>query len=68
MLKGGGLSQQEVGRGSANLYLAQLQVRKRTGINEGLGNDGEAGVDMVSLVDVKDKLGVLQNVDPESQR
>lgn len=48
-------------------YLAQLQVGQRAGINEGLGDHRETGVDVVGLVDVKDKLGVLQDVDPKPQ-
>lgn len=48
-------------------YLAQLQVGQRAGVNEGLGDHRETGVDVVGLVDVKDKLGVLQDVDPKPQ-
>lgn len=39
--------------------LAQLKVRDGAGVNEGLCDDREAGVDVVRLVDVKDKLGVF---------
>lgn len=50
------------------MYLAQLQIRDGTGINEGLGYNRKTGIYVVSFVDVKDKLGVLQNVDPKPQR
>lgn len=49
-------------------YLAQLQVRKGAGVNEGLSYHRETGVDVVCLVNVEDKLGVLQDVDPKPQR
>lgn len=48
--------------------LAQLEVGDGAGINESLSDDGEAGVDVVCLVNVEDKLGVLQNVYPEPER
>ena len=48
--------------------LAQLQVRDGAGVDEGLSNDGEAGVDVVRLLYVKDKLWVFQDVHPEAQR
>lgn len=49
-------------------YLAQLQVREGAGVNEGLGYHRETGIDVVRLVNVKDELGVLQDVDPKPQR
>jgi len=48
--------------------LAQLQVRDGAGVNEGLSDDREAGIDVVRLLDVKDKLWVFQDVHPEAQR
>lgn len=54
------------GPGAADL--AQLQVGDGAGVNEGLSDDGEAGVDVVRLVDVEDKLGVFQDVHPEPER
>lgn len=48
--------------------LAQLQVRDGAGVDEGLSDDREAGVDVVRLLDVKDKLRVFQDVHPEAQR
>lgn len=48
--------------------LAQLQVRDGAGINESLSNDGQAGINVVRLVDVEDKLGVFQDVHPEPER
>lgn len=48
--------------------LAQLQVRDGAGVNEGLCDDREAGVDVVCLVNVEDKLGVFQDVHPEPER
>lgn len=48
--------------------LAQLKVGDGAGVDEGLCDDREAGVDVVRLVDVKDKLGVFQDVHPEPER
>lgn len=48
--------------------LAELKVRDGAGIDEGLSDDREAGVDMVRLVNVEDKLGVFQDVYPEPER
>lgn len=48
--------------------LAQLQVGDGAGVNESLSDDREAGVDVVRLVDVEDKLGVFQDVHPEPER
>lgn len=49
------------------MYLAQLQVGERAGVDEGLGDHRQTGVDVVCLVDVEDKLGVFQDVDPKPQ-
>lgn len=49
-------------------HLAQLQIRDRAGVDEGLGDDGQTGIHVVRLIDVKHELRVLQNVDPETQR
>lgn len=48
--------------------LAQLQVGDGAGVDEGLSDDREAGVNVVRLLDVKDKLRVFQDVHPEAQR
>lgn len=48
-------------------YLAQLQVGERAGVDEGLGDHGQTGIDVVGLVDVEHKLGVLQDVHPKPQ-
>lgn len=39
--------------------LAQLQVGDGAGIDEGLCDDGQAGIDVVCLLYVEDKLGVF---------
>lgn len=39
--------------------LAQLQVRDGAGINEGLRDNRQAGVDVVCLLYVEDKLGIF---------
>lgn len=38
------------------------------GVHESLGNDGENGVHMVGSLDVKNKLRIFDDVDPEAQR
>lgn len=38
------------------------------GVHEGLGDDREHSVHVVRRLDVKDKLRVLHNVDPKTQR
>lgn len=48
-------------------YLAQLQVGERAGVDEGLGDHGQTGVDVVCLVNVEHKLRVFQDVDPKPQ-
>lgn len=46
--------------GAARLVnLAQLQVRDGAGIDEGLCDDRQAGVDVVRLLYVEDKLGIF---------
>lgn len=39
-----------------------------TGVHKGLGNNREHGVHVVRRLDIKDKLGILHNVDPETER
>lgn len=47
---------------------AQLVLSDGAGVHEGLSDDREHGVHVVRCLDVKDKLRVLHNVDPETQR
>lgn len=47
---------------------SQLVLSDGAGIHEGLGDDGEHSIHMVRRLDIKDKLRVLHNVDPETQR
>lgn len=49
-------------------YPAQLVLSDGTGVHEGLSDDGEHCVHVVRRLHVKDKLRVLHNVDPETQR
>ena len=49
-------------------HLAQLGVRQGEGVHEGLSDDGQTAVQVVRLVHVEHKLGVLQDVHPEAQR
>lgn len=37
------------------------------GVHESLGDDGEHGVHVVGSLDVKNKLRILDDVDPEAQ-
>lgn len=53
-------------RSRPDSHLAKLQVRNGTGVDEGLGNDRKAGVHVICLIYVKYKLGILQDVHPES--
>lgn len=46
----------------------QLVLCNGAGVHEGLGNDREHGVHVVRRLDIKDKLGILHNVDPETER
>ena len=48
-------------------HLAQLGVRQGEGVHEGLSDDGQTAVQVVRLVHVEHKLGVLQDVHPEPQ-
>lgn len=43
-------------------------LRRRTGVHEGLGHHGEAGVCDAVFMDVEDKLRVLDYVHPKPQR
>lgn len=52
----------------ASTHPAQLVLSDGTGVHEGLGDDREHCVHVVWRLDVKDKLRVLHNVDPETQR
>lgn len=47
---------------------SQLVLSDGAGVHEGLGNDRQHGVHVVRRLDIKDKLRVLHNVDPETQR
>ena len=47
---------------------SQLVLSDGAGVHEGLGNDREHRVHMVRCLDVKDKLRILDDVDPETQR
>lgn len=38
------------------------------GVHESLGDDGEHGIHVVGSLDVKNKLGILDDVDPKAQR
>lgn len=49
-------------------YPSQLVLSDGAGVHECLGDDREHGVHVVRRLDVKDKLRVLHNVDPETQR
>ena len=48
--------------------LRVLELSSGAGIDIGLGNDRKAGVYRSRLVDVKDKVRVLDQVDPETKR
>ena len=48
--------------------LAELVVHGAAGVHEGLSDDGQAGITDVRLVDVEDKVRVLDDVHPEPQR
>lgn len=50
------------------LYLPQLSVTEGKGIHEGLGDDGQAAVQVGRLLHVKHKLRVLDDVDPVAKR
>lgn len=52
----------------AEPYLPQLLLRERKGVHEGLGDDGQTAIDVGCLLNVKDKLRVLQDVHPEAKR
>lgn len=47
---------------------AQLVLSDGAGVHEGLGDDGEHCVHVVRRLHVENKLRVLHNVDPETQR
>lgn len=49
-------------------YLPKLGLTEGKGVHEGLSDDGQAAVQMRSLLYVENKLGVFQDVDPEAQR
>ena len=55
---------EEAGRGRV---LGVLDLTGGAAVNVGLGHNGETAVDAGRLVDVKDKLRVLDDVDPEPQ-
>lgn len=47
---------------------AQLVLCNRARVHEGLGDHREHGIHVVRCLDVEDKLGILHNIDPETQR
>ncbi len=47
---------------------SQLVLSDGAGVHEGLSDDRQHGVHVVRRLDVKDKLRVLHNVDPETKR
>ena len=47
---------------------AETMFGRRARIHESLGDDRQAWIDGGRLVDVKDKVGVLDEIDPEPQR
>lgn len=49
------------------LYLSKLCITQRKRIHEGLGNDGEAAVQVGRLLHVEHKLRVLDDVHPVAQ-
>ena len=56
---------EQLGRGRV---FAELVRRHGARVHEGLGNDGEAGVKDIRLVDVEDEVGIFDEIDPETQR
>lgn len=55
-------------RGTDRSYPSHFVLRGGAGVDEGLGDDREDGVDAVGHLDVQDELRVLQDVHPESER
>ena len=53
-----------VGRG----IFAQPVLGRGTRVHESLCDDGETRIDSSRLVDIEDKVGILDEVDPEAQR
>lgn len=46
---------------------AQLVLSDGAGVHESLGDDGKHGVHVVGSLDVKNKLRILDDVDPKAQ-